>query len=363
MRPPRRRVALAGVATGAIALAGGRNLAGRVFRRFDWAGEPDERLVATTDDGWRVGIAHYYPRGRVKQAAVVTGHGFAGSALIYDLAPEVSMARYLADAGYHVFCVDLRGRRSSWPPNEDQRLCSWSFDDFIYYDIPAAVGLAIDGSGLEAVYWLGTEMSGQALYASLVEGRAPGLRGGVTFGAPVLTPPSARVPGVTSMPKGRRHGRVPFAKTARWAGPVLAYLHSHELDSSFVMANCDPLPVARYFWNGVPDESSVLGDQFRHWVERSVMDSLDGRTRWSDRLDEIEAPLLLVSGARDLQRPTESVEETAGMLVNAKVRFVRCGKADGFSTDYGHDDLFAGRSAPREVFPLVREWLDEQVGE
>lgn len=357
-----RRGLVAGAMAASAFVGSATSLAARWYRRFDWDGEPDEQLFATTDDGWRIGIAHYAPRGTARPAALVTGHGFAGCSLIYDLGREVSLARYLAEDGFHVFCVDLRGRRSSWPINAVRQACSWSFDDFVYRDIPAAARRATEASGMEALYWLGTEMSGQALYALLIEGNVPGLRGGVSFGAPVRTPASAKVPGVTSMPRARRKGRVPFEALSRRPGPVLAYLRSHELDSSFVMANCDPLPVARYFWNAVPDESGVLADQFRHWVEASVMSSLDGRTRWSDRLEEIRAPVLLLSGARDLQRPPDSVEETAAMLVNAKATFVRCGKAAGLSVDYGHDDLFAGRSAPREVFPIVRDWLHEQVG-
>ncbi len=37
--------------------------------------------------------------------------------------------------------------------------------------------------------------------------------------------------------------------------------------------------------------------------------------------------------------------------------FVRAGVADGFSVDFGHDDLLAGIAAPAEVFPVVGDWL------
>ena len=39
----------------------------------------------------------------------------------------------------------------------------------------------------EEVFWGGMEMSGQALYAAAILGAAAGVRGAVTWGAPVLT--------------------------------------------------------------------------------------------------------------------------------------------------------------------------------
>jgi hypothetical protein len=33
--------------------------------------------------------------------------------------------------------------------------------------------------------------------------------------------------------------------------------------------------------------------------------------------------------------------------------------SSGFSLDFGHDDLVAGRASPAEVFPEIRAWLDE----
>lgn len=332
------------------------------YRSFDWEGEPDERLRAETADGWRLSLARYRPRGTPRPYPLVLGHGFAGSSLIYDLGPTWSMARFLAESGFDVSCVDLRGRRQSWPAGGPANTLRWSFDDFVERDLPAAVDAACDAAGAESAFWLGMEMSGQAIYAAAISGTAPRVRGAVTFGSPALTPPSAKVPGVTSAPRARRGGRVPFRAGARLAGPVLAYTRSVQLESSFRMAHTDPLPVSRYFRNGIPDESDVLADQFTDWVDNGVMRSVDHTTVWSDHLAEMHLPVLVMTAGADKQRPPEAVEETARALGSDDVTFVRAGVNEGFEVDYGHDDLLVCEPAAREVFPRVRDWLAERSG-
>ncbi len=354
----RRLLVRVGAGAG-VALAGGLSL-GRWSRRFDWEGEPDDRTTAVTADGWRLVLARYRPPGAARKHPLVLSHGFAGTSLIFDLGPQWSLARFLAAAGFEVFCVDLRGRRRSWPAGEPDRSLQWSFDDLALRDLPAAVDAACGATGADGAFWLGMEMSGQALYAAAISGTAGRVRGAVTFGSPALTPGSAKVPGVTSSPRGRRKGRVPFRSGARPAGPVLAYARSKQLDSSFRMAHTDPLPVARYFRNGVPDESVVLADQFTDWVRNGVMRSVDHSTVWSDRLEEVRLPLLMLAGAADLQRPADSVAATAKAIGAEDVTFVRAGRQNGFGVDFGHDDLLVCEQAQHDVYPLVRDWLVER---
>ena len=148
-----------------------------------------------------------------------------------------------------------------------------------------------------------------------------------------------------------------FRPGAHHFGPILAALRSQQLASSFRPENVDPLVPARYLAHGVPDESVVLADQFRDWMDAAAMRSLDGATVWSDRLEEIEVPLLLLAAAADLQRPPAAVAASVDLFGGAPVRFLEVGRAEGFEVDYGHDDLVAARTSPGEVFPLIEAWL------
>jgi hypothetical protein len=200
------------------------------------------------------------------------------------------------------------------------------------------------------------------LYAAAIAGTASGVRGAVTCGSPVLTPAGAFVPGVTSAPKARRGGRVPFRGGARLAGPVLAYGGFSVLESSFRRCNSDPLAVARYFRNGIPDEATDLVDQFAEWFRDAVMRSRDGAVVYSARLDEVRLPLLLIAAAHDLQRPPAGVRAAFEAFGSTDKTYLRAGIADGCSVDFGHDDLLAGVASPGEIFPRIAGWLAERSG-
>jgi len=334
---------------------------GRSYRRFDWRTGEDERHRVRTADGWNLTLHRYRPAAARYPYPVVCGHGMAGTRLIFDLHPDYSLARHLAGVGFDVWLVDLRGRGDSWPDGGPRPELQWSFDDFAARDLPAAVERACEVAGSAQAFWLGMEMSGQALYAAAVLGGAGRVRGGVTCGSPVVTPATARVPGVTSPPRVRRGGRVPFRGGARLAGPVLAYGGFSAIDNSFRAGNYDPLVVARYFRNGVPDEATDLVDQFADWICTGRMASRDGAVVYSERLDAVRLPLLLLAAACDLQRPPDSVRAAHAALGSGDKTFVRAGRADGFSVDFGHDDLLAGLAAPREVFPRIAAWLAERT--
>lgn len=355
MTPPAPGGALRGLAT---ALAAAATL-GRSYRRFDWRTGEDERHTARTADGWNLALYRYRPRGTPQPLPVLCGHGMAGTHLIYDLHPDCSLARYLAGQGFDTWLLDLRGRGESWPDGGPDPRLQWTFDDFAARDLPAAIDRVRALAGAGAVLYVGMEMSGQALYAAAVLGTAAAVRAAVTCGSPVVTPPTALVPGVTAAPRARRNGRVPFRAGARFAGPVLAYGGAAVLESSFRRCNTDPLVVARYFRNGIPDEATALVDQFAAWIRSGAMTAADGSTDYSARLGEVRLPLLLLAAARDLQRPPEAVERALAAFGSADKQVVRVGTAAGFSVDYGHDDLLAGLASPTEVFPLIASWLAE----
>ena len=359
-RPLTKFTSEAGFFRGMAVLGAAMFTLGRSYRRFDWKTEEDERQVARTADGWNLALYHYRALGETKPFPVICSHGMAGSHYIYDLHPDYSLARHLARNGFDTWLVDLRGRGESWPDGGPAPNLQWSFDDFVAYDLPAAVNRVCELTGAGQVFWLGMEMSGQVLYAAAINGAANRIRGAVTCGSPVLTPASALVPGVTSAPKSRRGGRVPFRGGSRFAGPVLAYGGFSVLESSFRRCNIVPLAVSRYFRNGIPDEATDLIDQFGAWIREGVMRSRDGAVIYSERLSEVKLPLLVIAAAHDLQRPPETVRAAFEAFGSTDKTFLRPGIADGFSVDFGHDDLLAGVVSTAEVFPRITRWLAEQ---
>jgi hypothetical protein len=67
---------------------------------------------------------------------------------------------------------------------------------------------------------------------------------------------------------------------------------------------------------------------------------------------------LLISGSRDLQCPSEAVEETVRRLSGAReVRVMHCGTKHGHAREYRHIDLILGKNAQHEVWPHLLDWL------
>jgi len=322
----------------------------------EWETGEDERHVARTDDGWNLALYRYRPRRMPHPLPIVCGHGLAGSRYIFDVHPDYSMARTLAAHGFDVWLVDLRGRNESWPDGGPRNDLQWCFDDFVRHDIPAAIRTACSVTGARGACWLGTEMSGIALYAMAIDGEIAELRGGVTLGSPAVTPRRAQVPGVTTPYPERDGTRYPFSMV-RDIGPQLAEQRSEVLESSFRPSNTDWVVTARYFRHGVPDEATDLVDQFRDWMDSGTMRSRDHATVWSERLADVTLPVLVLTGAADLQRPPKATRATFDALGSADKTFVRVGVDDGFPVDAGHDDLLAGVCAPVHVYPLIADWL------
>lgn len=145
-------------------------------------------------------------------------------------------------------------------------------------DLPTAVARACELAGTEQAFWVGMEMSGQAVYAAAIQGTAAQVRGAVTCGSPVLTPKTAQVPGVTAPPRTSKKGRVPFGGGSRLAGPVLAYGRVPVIESSFRAGNFDPIVVARYFRTGRARRVGRAGEAVRQWVECGTMKNRSARS-------------------------------------------------------------------------------------
>ena len=90
------------------------------------------------------------------------------------------------------------------------------------------------------------------------------------------------------------------------------------------------------------------------------MRSRDGSLVYSARLGEVKLPLLILAAAHDLQRPAAGVQAAFAAFGSSDKTFLRAGRAEGFSVDYGHDDLLAGVASPAEVFPRIADWLAER---
>ena len=84
---------------------------------------------AQTKDGWHIALSRYrknrpaaHDSENAAAPAVLLVPGLASNRLVFNLEPSVSLAGYLADCGFDVFCLDLRGHGRS-----EKKWRRWAF--------------------------------------------------------------------------------------------------------------------------------------------------------------------------------------------------------------------------------------------
>ncbi len=116
----------------------------------------------TTADGWSLGVRVFSPPG-TPRGVVVLGHAMMVDGRSLDRPAGEGLASFLALEGWRVHVPDLRGRGLSGPTVDDGG--TWSYDDFVRFDLPALVADA--RSAAPGPCWVvGNSLSGHASVAA-----------------------------------------------------------------------------------------------------------------------------------------------------------------------------------------------------
>lgn len=315
-----------------------------------------------TDDGWEIAISEYHnPERRpvTKKHPVLLCHGLGNAHLMFDLAPEYSMAQWLVGQGYAVYAVDLRGHGLSEKPNSKapfngkKKKWNWGFADYLQRDIKAAVPYVLERSGADSLHFVGHSMGGILLfsYAAL---NLPGIRSGITLGSSLNY----------SVGPSRFKLITPFSFTTHLMPKVpidrISHVYSlmNKLNKRLVSSmfsnvdNIDPR-IYRLFLDTTfhPFSSKVLRDLTRI-IKGKGMLSLEG-DNINERLEEngYPFPILSIGGSGDKQNCEKSIAAFG-------TEFKMYGKPYGHKEDYGHHDFICGLNAKEEVYPDILAWFE-----
>ena len=342
------------VALGAAAWAHLRFWTRRYTRPF----MPDEVLDVVTTDAVRLAVARLRPRadGPAQGAPVVCWHGVACNSRTFDFEPGRSLGRYLAELGFDVYLVDLRGGGSS----ERSRRGRFGFFDYVDKDVPAVLAAVRARTGARRVLWVGHSMGGLIGYEHLAQETGDeDLAALVALGSPLNLGESrvelrflSRLLPVLRLLMPVIHLSVvtrflsPFA--GRWRGYP---------ESVFLNPVHTPGDVVRHFM------VEVLEDVPRRVLEelatRLLRDrSVDGRplSVVRERLSRTTVPTLVVSGAADGVAPLRACDVSA-QRVDREHTAIVLSRAQGAPFDFGHLDLIVGDAAPKQVFAPVAAFL------
>ncbi|HEX9289693.1 MAG TPA: alpha/beta hydrolase [Anaeromyxobacteraceae bacterium] len=313
----------------------------------------DEVVHAETADGWRLALGRRRPRGPARRTPVLLVHGLANNRGSVDFGvARWSLAAHLAAAGFDCFALDLRGHGGSRPARRGAPR-SWTFDDYLRLDVPAALDAVRAATGSPRVLWVGHSQGG-LLGMAACAARPERVAALVAIGAPAFF--------------GRQDPLKLFARfgffftgrlnrfLARSLAPFSGYWHPPVSEIVMNPHNVTRPVYRRLLANVVENISSGVLRQFAGWIATDTFASLDGEVDYRAALSRCTQPALFVAAEADRIAPPAVMEEAArGWGGEAEV--VRIGVAGKALCDYGHSDLLFGRAAPEEVFPRIRDWL------
>jgi predicted alpha/beta hydrolase len=323
---------------------------------------PGALHYARTADGWELGLRRYRGGDGLLPVILCPGYGCSGLFLDYD--EGHSLARYLARRGMDAWVLDLRGRGESRPAGELAHRSSWTFDDFVRYDLPAAIDLVRAATSHRRVAWVGHSMGGLALYAYV--GTTPigreAIAAAVTLASPIVFP---RTAGRLVRRMGTAFLALPLPRTLPQREAVSLLWKTLELTGLIRVGmnprNIDGRLAGRALGRSLHNVSLAKLRQLARWSAEQVFCSADLTIDYRAALRRFDVPILIAAGSDDrLARPA-SVHLAMEEIGSDDRTFLEFGEEHGHTADYGHIDLILGRRAAEEVFPRIAEWLEERL--
>lgn len=311
-------------------------------------------VEVSTADGATVALHRHAASG----PPVLMVHGISSNHRFFDVDAERSMADWLAERGYDVWLLDLRGHGDALR-GADGRLqqAGWTLDDYGRYDVPAAIDHVRACTGYDTVHYVGHSMGGMVGTIYATTGGADTLASVTYLGSPgtfTRDAPIVRL-ALTSLVVG---GTALAAFDTRPFAEIAADLRLHTAiqERLYNRANYTPDSVDRLLRTVV---SPIARGEMRHFarmIRRERFTSWDGRTDYLAALGGVDVPALLVIGEADGIVPPAWSEAYADAFAGP-VEVFRAGTTSGLAADYGHLDYVLGERADAEIYPRVAAWL------
>lgn len=349
---------------------------------------PPEDHWAHTSDNWTIHLLRYKPNTiSPKRDPVILCHGLSHNNTFWDLAPTVSLARFLQARGYDVWSPSLRGAGQSTKPklaqlkqlfrlnisvfnpaglaNRQPALIrnNWTVDDHIKFDVPAIIEYVQRQTGHKQVHWVGHSMGGMIMFAYLATKTQSDVNSFVGVSPPmVLIRPANDVFEILAQQADFvRIGNIATGTNLRAVfGTLTGGLIETPIDLLFLNHdNVDPGLLNLFYYSCEEDISPGQLDQLLRFLQTGRFLSHDGHVDYTDQVHKINVPVLQVVGQLDNMAMPGFVAVLHDKLKTRDKQLRIFGKINGYHADYGHDDIIIGKQARTDVFPYIRAWLDK----
>jgi lysosomal acid lipase/cholesteryl ester hydrolase len=331
---------------------------------------------AYTRDGWRLGVRHYRPaHPDPAKLPVILCHGLGLNATFWTITDNHLPAQ-LSERGYEVYVFDIRASGENArlgkcdrlnqflreTPFREQGESSWTVDDLVRSDIPAILDYVERETGQARVNWIGHSLGGMMIFPFLELSTEPErIANFVGMGSTII---QAKTPQKDMLHANLGIRALLNVASAGRLGRPLTYFRMPGMKSIdgfyYTAENVDRRTISRFYGYTLEDPGPGALRQFAPYLRDGHLLSADRRIDYSARLGEITVPTLMVAGARDLISDVPSTRMTFDSLGSADKTLVVFGKSNGHVADYGHCDLTWSRYAPKEIFPVMIDWLDRR---
>ncbi|MEE9335607.1 MAG: alpha/beta fold hydrolase [Granulosicoccaceae bacterium] len=233
------------------------------------------------------------------------------------------MAQHLADTGFDCWSLDFQGHGHSDKPTIDP-----SFDSMSIEDAAAALDHLKALYPSQAIVWIGHSGGGLAVLTLLC--RQPEYK--------------AAIKAIVSLASQATHA---------------ATLNKHRIaiQLSSVITRLMGYAPGKFFKLGPENEFGPVMAQWYRWSLTGQWLGDDG-FNYMDALPTITTPALMLSGSGDeFIAPPQGCRALFDQLGSPDKQYQECGLQTGFAENYNHSRLLSSRSASREVWPLVANWL------
>ncbi len=355
---------LAGIAAAAVLLLlAAVYLAVYVWVRFG-PKEPylcDEIHTIQTDDTWQIKLYRYLPKddAPVKGEPVLLCHGMLTNRRNFEIPEDDNLSTYLSDAGYDVWLIEYRGCLSGIPA-EGQRKSDVTFDDYLLYDMPAAIDYIRVATRYPQIHIVGHSMGGMLIYAFDQMFGPAALASAVTIAAPTGFD-DVQLPNAALLLAIQKRSHAVVLEAIRVAIPFMSVFR---LSLRFLPMN----------WRNV--SHNVTMQDFCHaldYIPHNVLAELDriSQTReWrmdaghldvKASLSNIQTPLFAIFGVLDPFVPVETAQRFFDALEQKDKRLLILSEDNGHSADYNHVDIAFGPESAAEVYEPIRQWLAQHA--
>ncbi|HVO27954.1 MAG TPA: alpha/beta hydrolase [Candidatus Margulisiibacteriota bacterium] len=325
------------------------------------------RYSARTHDGWYLALYRYLPARRSHPTPVLLCHGMSSNRWDMDGPGDISLARYLLRHGYDVWVVELRGAgRSTRPTWWNGKRYDWRFEDYVQHDAPAALRKVLQETGASQVHWVGHSMGGMIAYALLMTPIHNKIASAVTLGSPTMSDVGHPALDFGLPYRGLLRllpPRVLLGTLARLGAPfapLLSYVLSTSISElGWHEGNADLRLLRALMLTAVDDLPASLLREFARWYETKAMSDRYAMFDFTEHLERITAPILIIAGSKDGLTPPRDLEHVYKRVGSRDKVFRIIGKSFGDARDYSHADLILGLHAPTDVYPIVLQWLEK----